>query len=194
MAKKKKDEQEAIVKPLAIISAAITDEFCNYSYEVRSGTGKGDIHSIKGKGIVDADMGIAFFALSVHLAVIDDIFKHSGETITNIKALRAHELAAKYNVTGFKIKGGEENESVILVGTKEVSCSGQFMSLETPKIPLDEHSSYKWVQELKEAVDAARFEVEEYRNGKYTEAEQTEKADPTQLKISEKDIEDGKLD
>jgi hypothetical protein len=157
-----------------ITQAQIKDDFCHYSYEVIQGIGLGDTHNVKGSGIIDDDMRNAFSAFNVHMAVIDDAFKNKGVEIVDIDSMRNHELTGYYHVTGFKIKGSAENESIILLGNKYVSAAGGRMELESPKIPLDNLSSYKWYNELKTAADAARKEVELYKGGKYTAVEAEE--------------------
>ena len=164
MAKKKEPE----VKPLEIIGANIKDDFCNYEYLILEGVGKNDKVNVKGTGIILDDMRDAFSAFNVHLACIDDVFKHSGTEIESINKLRSHELTQLFHVTGFKVKGSTENQTVILIGSKYVSSSGGRIEIETPRIPLDSTSSYAWHKELKKAVDAACQEVEEYKAGKYT--------------------------
>lgn len=160
------DEKVFIIK-----DAAIKDDFCNYSYEIVSGICLGDIHAVKGKGIIDDEMRNAFAALNVHLACIDDVFKHSGIEISNIDDMIDNELTFLYNVTGFKIKGSKDDEQIILIGNKYASSAGGRIELEMPKVPLDNLSSYKWYNELKIAADNARREVELYKGGKYTTPE-----------------------
>lgn len=72
------------------------------------------------------------------------------------------------------------------------------MSIETPKIPIDAASHYKWYNELKEASDKARLEVELYKGGKFTLPEK-HVPDPNQMSIvdaliqSEKDQDEMEL-
>lgn len=170
-------------KPFQVISASVTDGYCNYSLEHLTGFKIGEItNHKKGKLIAHDDLHKALTRMNVHLAVIDDIFKHAGIDVTNIDKMHSHDFTWLYSVTGFKIQGKDENEGVILIGTKAVSGSGRF-SLETHKIALDKSSSYKWYNELREAVEHARYEVEQYNAGKGTlqEAEEEEKVDPRQL-------------
>lgn len=170
-------------RAFVIKEATIKDDFCNYSYEIISGIGRGDSESAKGSNIIDIDMHKAFAKFNVHLAVIDDAFKYKGVEIADIDKEHNHELTGYYQVTGFKIKGGKENESIVLIGTKYVSTAGARMEIATPKIALDNLSSYKWYNELRKAADNAREEVALYKEGKYTEVEPEEKEDPAQLKI-----------
>lgn len=171
-------------RPFEITMAAIKDGFCNYSYEIIDGVGLGDSHAVKGSGLIEDDMRDAFAVFNVHLAVIDDVFKHSDIEFEDINKMHSEELTGLYHVTGFKIKGSKDNESIILVGNKYVSQAGGRLELETPKIPLDNLSSYKWYNELKIAADKARLEVALYKEGKYTAIEIEEETDLKQTSIT----------
>lgn len=172
---------------IGIQAAEIKDDFCPYSYEVLTGTHAGFEHSIKkAPGIIMDSLREAFATLNVHLAVVDDVFKHAGVEIDDIDTMHNSEIAQLYTVTGIKIKGGDENASVILIGNKYLS-NGSRMKLESPKIAIDELSSYKWYNELKSAVDLVRDEVKLYHYGNFTpvmEDEEAEKENHQQLKIS----------
>lgn len=181
MAKKKKLDLES-EETLEITSAAIKDDFCNYSFEIIKGLGSGDKHSVKGKGIIDDDLREAFFHLNVHLACVDDVFKHANVNVDNINDLRGHELATAYSVVGVRIRGGSDDLSVILLGDKYISKVSGRMSIETPKIPLDENSSYPFYSELRKVVKGIREEVKLYKEGKYTAVSAIE-LDPNQLEI-----------
>lgn len=173
-------------KSFSIKEASLKDDFCNYTFEITHGVGSGDTHSVKGSGIIEDDMRDAFSKFNVHLAAIDDVFRLSGIELEDIDNYHAHELATRYHVTGFKIKGGTENESIVLIGSKYVGTAGGRIELATPKIPLDNLSSYHWYNELKVAADNAREEVALYKEGKYTAAvEEEEKANPRQLTIGD---------
>ena len=165
---------QTLVKEFVIKSANIKDDFCNYTYEVASGVGIGDKHKVDGQGIIKRELREAFAVLNVHLAVVDDIFKHSGVEIEDIDTMHGHELTTLYSVTGFRIKGGAENESIILIGNKFVSSSAGRIELESPQILIESTSSYKWYNELKAAADQAREEVEKYKKGNYIPVEEDE--------------------
>lgn len=128
----------------AITEASVKDDFCNYKYNVKEGIGNNDEHAVTGSKMVTDDLIQAFGKLNVHLACIDDVFKHKDIEIDDIDKFHADETASLYHVTGIQIKGSDENESVILVGNKYVSCSGSRIELKSPKIPLDNLSSYQW--------------------------------------------------
>lgn len=187
MATTKKKKKVPVTGAYVIKEAVIKDEFCNYQFEITEGVGLGDTHNVKGSGIIEDDMRHAFGKLNVHLACIDDIFKHSKVEIADIDEFHNHELAGLYHVAGIKIRGSKENESVIILGNKYVGSAGGRIDLATPKIPLDNLSSYKWYNELKTAVDEIRNEVAQYKEGKYiaVEEEEDEKPNPRQLRITD---------
>lgn len=194
MKKQKKTIEVTDEKPFIIISAVIKDDFCEYEYEVKTGTGIGDVHKVKGKGIVDTDLTEAFQKLNVHLAHIDDVFKHTNTTVDDINDFHAHALTYLYRVNGFKVKANGDNETIILTGIKIVSTSHEQISITTPRIPLDSLSSYPWWNELKEAADLVRDEVEQYKNGKCTPVEVEQVEDKKQMSIGDViDLEIGKV-
>lgn len=183
-AKKFMDSDAADGRSVEIKEARIKDDFCNYKYEISGGKSIGFLHSVTGKGVIEDDMRNAFAKLNVHLAVIDDVYKHSDVTIGDIGNMHNDDLALLYTCTGFKIQGGEENESIILIGTKHLSA-GARMELESPKISIDSLSSYTWHNELKEAADKCREEVALYHYGKFTPVKvEDPKEDPKQTKMT----------
>ncbi len=177
-------------KSFTIISAAIKDDFCNYSYEILSGTGAGDTHNVKGTGQITEDLKKAFQKFNVHSACLDDAFHNSGYEIESIDDLHNDELTSLYHVDSFKIKGNKENESIILSGTKHVHTGGGRVNVESTKVLLDNFSGYKWYNELKAAADDARREVELYKEGKYIQVEPEEVVNPNQGKIDFKVVVD----
>lgn len=179
---KKKQEEE---KPLFIIDGQMADGILNYGFEVKRGVGVGFVHNIKGKGLFKDSLTNAFVKLNVHLAAIDDVFKHAEVDIPTINKMRTNELTFLYTVSSFKIQTTGDEESVILTGSKRVSSSGSWMSISTPKIPLDKMSSYEYAKELREVLDDVREEVELYHNGNFIEVQKEEKVDKSQLKIGE---------
>lgn len=183
------DEPKGIIenrRQFEITQATIKDDFCNYSFEIIAGVGIGDTHNVKGKaGIIKDTMRTAFSKFNVHLAVIDDAFKNSGIEIEDIDMQHNHDLTLCYNVTGFTIKGGKDNESIVLSGNKYVSSAGGRMELESPKITIDNLGGYKWYNELATAAENAREEVALYKEGNYVPVkEDIEEPDPKQSKIN----------
>lgn len=185
------------VKHLKIVSGKIVDGFCHYGYEVLTGVSIGDKINIKGAGRITDDMYDAFTVLNKHLACIDDIFEHSGIEVENIDNFNNHELVALYIVDGIKISGPTEAESIELSGSKSLSCGGR-AAFTTPKIALDSLGAYKWYNELKDASDKVRLEIELYREGKKVIEDDEDKPDPKQLNAfhaatNTEDFEDAKL-
>lgn len=191
---KKSKKEDGPKKEYAITQAIIKDGFCNYSFKVLQGVGINGVHAVKGGGIILPDLEDAFEMLNVHLAAVDDVFKHSDVDVKNIDKMRNNELAALYKCTGFKMKGTDDMKKVILIGTKTVNVGGQ-IHLETPEVLLEKLSSYEWYNELKGAIEVAVNEVELYNEGKYTEVLQEDFIDPKQTSmIDEKEFETGKVE
>jgi hypothetical protein len=185
------------VRDYVITGATIKDGKCDYSYRITEGTGIGDTHNVKGVGIHEDDLSKAFAKLNAHIACIDDAFKNANEEVMKITGkIHNHELTALYGVTGINIKG-DENESIVMSSTKQISCSGEYMQIKTPKIPIDNLSSYKHWEDLKEVTDLVREEVALYKEGKCTNPEPIE--DENQLTIGDEieetddELENGKV-
>lgn len=179
--KTKEEPQEG--KPFEFISAKIRDGFCDYKYKILIGPGKGNVHSVVGEGIIDNDLAKAFSKFNAHLAYSDEVFRTAGIEVNNTEEIENNDLTDKYNVTGFIIKGKKENESIILIGTKHSMVLGDHLEMKTSKINITGHTIYQWYNELKEAADLVRFEVEQYHNGKCTYPEEGESIDANQLTI-----------
>lgn len=180
-----------------ITGAKIKDMLCNYDYIITGEKNTGETGSIKGPGIVDDDLLNAIARLNVHAACLDGAFRTahieigSESEFKNIDDLRNHELTANYIVTGINIRGGEGNESVILIGTKYLAQASDHMEFKMPKILIGNGSGYTWYNELSDCVELVREEVALYREGKYTEKEPKEaKQLPNQKEL----FEQGKLE
>lgn len=148
-------------KDVEIKGANINDALCNYSYELLKGPTKGDTLNRKGAHIIHDDLQSKFDQLNVFLAHLDDAYTGNKNT-TPLSDLEEEVETENYFVTGFKISGVEENKSVILQGWKEVANG--VIKFESPKIKYS--SVYLYLSELKERVQAAIDEVEQYMNGK----------------------------
>ncbi|KQR93314.1 hypothetical protein ASG01_08950 [Chryseobacterium sp. Leaf180] len=149
-------------KQIEIKSAVLKDMSCNYSYELLHGLTKGDELTRKGVHIVHDDMFEAFKMLDVFLAHVDGAF-HWSNNQTPIQELEEHEELENYTVSSFKITGSDENKSVILSGSKEVSVGT--ITFSTPKLKID-NSNYLYVEELKERLKIVIEQVEAYMDGK----------------------------
>lgn len=181
MAKQKIKKEE---RNYEILSAKLTDGKCDYTYQITNGTGIGDKHNVKGEGIFMDSLQEAFNKLNVHLACIDDVFKHSGIEVVNINDHHTDELATNYMIASFAIKGSEESESVVMIGSKYVGSVGGRMEIKTPRIAIDNLSSYHFHKELKATLDMCREEVSLYKEGNCTIPEQEEPENEQQLTIS----------
>jgi hypothetical protein len=169
-----KKVEEISNKELEIKSANISDALCNYSYELLKGKTKGDTLQRKGAHIVHDDLQIKFDNLNVFLAHLDDAYTGNKNT-TPLSELEDEIEVEKYHVTGFSISGVEENRSVILSGWKEVTEG--IVKYPAPKIKYS--GSYLYLSELKERVQEAIEEVEQYMNGKTAPQD-----DPNQVVMS----------
>jgi hypothetical protein len=159
-------EQEN-VRPYKIMEAQIKDDFCNYKFEMTQGKGPYDIHKVDGKGIIMDEMRDVFKKFKVHLAAIYGAFSLNGVDVADIDQHHNDDITAEFHVSGFKIKGSGDMESIILIGSKYIPCIGGRMGIDTPPIPMDALSSYKWYNELKVLADKAREEVALYKEGNY---------------------------
>lgn len=153
--------EELSNKEVQIKGATINDALCSYSYELLKGNTKGDSVSRKGAHIVHDDLETSFDRLGVFLAHLDDAYTGNTNT-TPLEDLEQEVETEKYWVTGFKTSGVEENKSVIIIGYKEVTEG--IIKFETPKIKYS--GSYLYLSFLKERVQEAIDEVENYMNGK----------------------------
>jgi hypothetical protein len=175
-------------RPYKITEAVIVDDFCNYKYEMTEKKGPYDKHKVDGKGIIVDDMREVFRKLRVHMAAVYGVFSLQGRDIEDIDQHHSDDVTAEFHVNGFKVKGGEDMESISLIGSKHIASVGGRMALTTPWIDISTLSSYRWHNELKQLADQARGEVALYKEGKYIvpdvedEEEEVSKKDGTRRK------------
>lgn len=155
---------EEALKPLDFTAASIIDLFCNYHYKIKTGIGAGNGHDVKGSIVIHHDFENAMEKLDKHMACVDLAFKLSGTKFDDIDQVENDELTAMYSVTGFKISGGEDNLSVVLIGTKQLTLGR--IKITTPKIEITENSSYLWHEDLLNCINTLKREVELYHEGK----------------------------
>lgn len=149
-------------KEIQIKSAILKEDFCNYSYELKTGVTAGDELSRAGASIVHDDLKEKFAQLNVHLAFLDNAYVLSKETINDIDDCHGDDIASTYFATGFKLTGSGENEAVVLTGHKHVNYGS--IDVKTPK--LEFQSSYPFSNELRVAIDDCIDEVDAYMHGK----------------------------
>lgn len=82
-------------KEVHIKSALLKDDFCNYTYEQKSGVTAGDGCKREGSNIVHDDLKEAFKKLNVHLAFIDDAFINAGHHVNDIEEWNESEITEK---------------------------------------------------------------------------------------------------
>lgn len=152
---------EAEDKDVEIKGAAINDALCNYSYELLKGPTKGDTLTHKGAHIIHNDLQSSFDKMNVFLAHLDDAYT-GNDNSTTLETLEQEVETEKYQVSGFKISGVEENKSVVLTGHKTVEAG--LIKFEAPKIKLS--GNYLYLHQFKTYLYELINEVEEYRNGK----------------------------
>lgn len=173
-------------KDYEITGATIKDDFCNYTFKILVGQLEGETGSHNGPLIISDDLRNAFQRLRVHLAVIDDAFSVVG--VEDIDDERDNQISDRYDVTGFKIKGADENIQVSLIGSKYLSSVSGRMSCATPYILLDAGTDYKWYNELLEDLRTCQTEVAFYKEGKGMRPEEPEeKPKVRQAKITDAD-------
>lgn len=167
-------------RDFAIIEASIKDDFCEYTFEVTSGTGVGDKHGVKGAGYVKDSLKDAMAEFGVHMAVLDDVFKIT-KNKSDLSVLKSHELAFNYVVNGIKLR----NDTVSLTGTKHIDYGSNRIKYSTPFISIDQSSGYKWYNELSESVGTLMEEVAMYREGNYIPVNYDDvEPDKNQMEIS----------
>lgn len=160
-------EVKSMDSTLLITGAFVKNDLCKYFYDIVEGVGAGDSHSVTGKGTVESSMYDRLSKLNVHAAVLDDAFKVAEVEIgKNIYAMNGDELTLKYRVTGFRLKGTINNQTIVLIGTKQVA-HGQ-MNIDTPEVSIDNISGYPYWMELRTAIAKLSEEVVLYKDGNYS--------------------------
>lgn len=153
---------DQVEKDVEIKSASLKDALCNYGYELLTGKTKGDvIPTRRGTHIVHDDLQEAFSKFDVFLAHLDDAFT-GNDNATELSFLEGEPETQSYSVYSFKITGVEENKSLIISGSKEVSNGT--ITFDAPKVKLN--GGYLYLTKLTEILDNAIKEVELYMNGK----------------------------
>ncbi|OLY92477.1 hypothetical protein SAMN05444008_102407 [Cnuella takakiae] len=159
-------------KAIEVRGATLKDLFCNYSYNHKLAPGTVNTVSTKSQVPVHDDLKAAFRKLDAHLAVICE--EIPADAISNMDDLLPYDedvhatgsiehKVSMFTVNSFRLEGDSDNQSVILVGEKQLT-TGDFVKLETPKTHLD--SSYPFAHELNIALIDLVGEVEEYMQGK----------------------------
>lgn len=168
-------------KELFIVQGTLADEHCNYGIQINTEPTKGMVHNVKGKPlIVHDDLRDAFQKFRAHFAALCDKVGDV-DTFSELENSAEVELC---HVTGFKIKGAGESETISLIGSYHSMNAQGRIECSTNYIPLDA-AEYKWYNELREAADLVRSEIEEYNGGKCTPAPEDEATPKNQKNILE---------
>lgn len=111
--------------------------------------------------LVHDDLLAAFDRLKIHMVKACDFKKSELITKESIENFDL-SLLSDYRVKGFSIGGEDDNEGVVLIGSREFA-SGKVLNIITPFIRYaDEVDPYEFAPELADAVNAAVYEVEQY--------------------------------
>lgn len=104
---------------------------------------------------VHQDLKDSFQNLHKHLAVLCDQVKVKGRSLEAFN----HDSFGLFSVSGFTIRGNEDNEGVVISGHRD----GQYgnVNLNTPFTKYDDEE-YPFTSELAEQIEAAVYEVEQY--------------------------------
>ena len=112
--------------------------------------------------LVHEDLKKALSKLKLHLIVICDL-RHA-DIIHNADEFDQIDLEQfkEYEVTGFSIGGEDDNEGVVLIGSRKFS-SGKVLNIVTPFTKyVDENDPYVFASELSLDIASAVYEVEQY--------------------------------
>lgn len=140
------------------------------------------------------DLKEAFQNLIPHLALICEELPES-----KVKSIikngfqdmdEENDIRIKFHVQSFKIKGKDDSESIIISGTKLLKI-GKSVKLISPSIRWDE--DYKYIDELSEAIEQCKIEVNEYLNGKIAPENQIDMfegfgEDKAEMEVNREDI------
>ena len=117
-----------------------------------------------GENTVHDDLKKAFEKLNPHLGLLAEMIKTKVDNLEDLSP----EIHRDFSVTGFTDSG----DGVVLTGTKMLS-RGKVLNITTP-IERWEDSDYQYISELAEAIEACKYEAEEYLNGKMAPPQQQE--------------------
>lgn len=111
--------------------------------------------------LVHDDLVAAFDRLKIHMVKACDFKKSELITDDTIEDFDLSQLS-DYRIKGFSIGGEDDNEGVVLIGSREFA-SGKVLNIITPFIRYaDEVDPYEFAPELADAINAAVYEVEQY--------------------------------
>lgn len=125
--------------------------------------------------VAHPDLMEALEKIIPHLVLLTEqahLDKQQMRLMHDVRLIRDH--FKDYKVTGFSLKGSEDNLSIVIIGQRTLS-NGKTISLCTPNQKFnDENDHYDYASELFLHVDKVRAEAELYMSGKAAPSPQTE--------------------
>ncbi|AOR28755.1 hypothetical protein FORMB_17160 [Formosa sp. Hel1_33_131] len=142
----------------------------DYSYVQKTDVGENNV-KMSCNAPIHEDLKTAFENLIPHLAMIcEEVTKKEVKNVIDNgfpeieEGDSEHPIKEKFNVHAFKITGNGDSEGVAISGTKLLKI-GKAVNITTPKLRWDE--DYAFIDELSEAIEQCKIEVNEYLNGKH---------------------------
>jgi hypothetical protein len=149
-------EQE-VEANIVVKSAIINDGHLKYVYMIPKSTGDDKI-SRTGGGTVHPDLVNTFARFDVHLSALayqpDEMDVEDG-TINPC------------STTGFKLKGADDDQSIIIIGTRQLP-NGKTLQISTPEQKYaDDLYTYEGTPDMLDVITDSIHEVEQYLQGKH---------------------------
>lgn len=159
---------------IKLSKAKIKDSMLHIEFEAYKSDGSFD--TLKGdfSNLVHADLRKAFSALVPHMIILTDMRElkfNAGMNQPYGPDVYEVEELEHIKVTGFTISGNGDNEGVVLTGSKQIGTKS--ININTPLTKwTDDVEPYVWSNELAEAIELCKHEVNEYILGKQAEKAQ----------------------
>lgn len=122
-----------------------------------------DTVTIEGKNLVHKDMKAAFDDLIPHLAFLCEQKEADGkESLDEL----SEDIFSTFEVSGYSIGGTDESEGVTLVGKRFLKTK-KVLNLIAPFTMFNnENEEYEHAFDLQQAIEACKYEVEQYLTAK----------------------------
>lgn len=113
---------------------------------------------------VHVDLKGAMKAIAIHFGILSDYIK-----VKDVKNIERYDtkLIEDFVVTGFSVKGDEEDRGVVITGMKK-KANGKFIIINTPftRFIEAEGSEYVYIEQLQDRINEVEREVKAYLGGK----------------------------
>lgn len=159
------------MKSIEIISGTYKGMFSlgyGFIQEIEGDSPRRDVMNGNSDGAVHQDLVDAFNNLIPHFALISEQIteKEAKKLIQKgFESEEDHPMKQQYHVNWFKIVGSGDSEGVEIEGSRLLE-RGSSIKWKTPKVKWDD-KHYKFSQELAEAIENLKVEINEYINGKH---------------------------